>query len=69
VSVFLQGREDLHDEVRSGKPPIDFLGIRILVSLDKHPFHSVYAIAEALGVSHSTILSHLLESLGMKIFH
>jgi hypothetical protein len=26
-------------------------------------------IAEALGVSHSTILSHLRESLGMKTFH
>jgi hypothetical protein len=54
--------------VRSGRPPIDFLKIRNLALLDEQPFHSTYSIAEALSVSHSTILSHLRESLGMKIF-
>jgi hypothetical protein len=29
------GREDLHDEVRSGRPSIDCLDIRILVLLDE----------------------------------
>jgi hypothetical protein len=43
--------------------------IRILALLDEQPFHSAYSIAEALRIFHSTILSHLLESLGMTIFH
>jgi hypothetical protein len=64
-----QGRKDVHDEVRSGKPLINFLDIRILVLLDEQPFYSAYLIAEALSASHSTVLSHLRESLGMKIFH
>jgi hypothetical protein len=55
--------------VRYARPPIDFLDIQILVLLDGQPFHSAYSIAEALGVSHSTILGHLWESLGMKTFH
>jgi biotin operon repressor len=40
----------------------------ILALLDEQPFHSAHSIAEGLGVSHSTILSHLLESLGMEFF-
>jgi hypothetical protein len=63
-----QGREDLHDELRSSRPPIDFLDIRILALPDEQPFHSAYSIAESLGVPHSTILSHLRESLSMKMF-
>jgi hypothetical protein len=35
-----QGREDLHDEVRLGRPPIEFLDIRILALLDQEHFHS-----------------------------
>jgi hypothetical protein len=64
-----QGREDLHDEVRSGRLPIDFLDIRILALLDEQPFHSAYSISEALCVSYSTNWSYLQESLSMKIFH
>jgi hypothetical protein len=33
-----QGREDLQDEVRSGRPPTDFLGVRILALPDEQPF-------------------------------
>jgi DNA-binding Lrp family transcriptional regulator len=58
----------LHNEVRSGRPPIDFLDIRILALLDEQLFHSVNSPAEALGVSHLTVLSHLRKSLGMTIF-
>jgi hypothetical protein len=43
--------------------------LRILASRDKKLFHSVYPIVDALGVSRSTILNYLQESLGMKIFH
>jgi hypothetical protein len=62
-----QGCEDMHDELRSGRPPTDFLDIRILALLGEQPFHSAYSTAEALGVSHSIILSHVREFLGMKI--
>jgi hypothetical protein len=37
--------------------------------LDEQTFRSVHSTAEALGVSHSTILNHLRESLGMKNLH
>jgi hypothetical protein len=60
--------EDLHGEVPSGKPRIDFLDIQILALLNEHPFHSGYSITEALGVFHSTILCHLREWLGMTDF-
>jgi hypothetical protein len=63
-----QGRKGVYHEVRCGRLPIDFLDIRILALLDKQLFHSAYSIAEAREVSHSIILSHLRESLGMKIF-
>jgi DNA-binding MarR family transcriptional regulator len=53
--------------VRPGRPPIDFLDIRILAVLGERPFHSASSIAEALGVSYSTILGHLRESLDLKI--
>jgi hypothetical protein len=59
-----QRHEDLHGELRSVSPTIDFLDIRILALLEKHPFHSASSIVEALCVSHSIILSHLRESLG-----
>jgi DNA-binding transcriptional ArsR family regulator len=59
----------LDDEPRSGRPPIDFLDIQILSSLEKHPFHSAYSLAEIVDVSHTTILNHLRDSFGMKLFH
>jgi hypothetical protein len=52
--------------MRSGSPLIDFLDIQIMALLDEQPFHSAYSIVEALHVSHSTILSPLRESLGLK---
>jgi hypothetical protein len=32
-------------------------------------FHSAYSLAEILDASHMTILNHLGDSLGMKVFH
>jgi hypothetical protein len=54
--------------VQSGTPPIEFRDIRILTLLDEQAFDSVHLIADALRVSHSMILNHLMESLGMKFF-
>jgi hypothetical protein len=64
-----QGREGLYDESRFGRSPIDFLDIKILACLEKEPLHPAHSFPEVLDVSHSTILNHLHDSLGMKIFH
>jgi hypothetical protein len=68
VPVYSAEIEDWHDEVRSSRPPIGFLDIRILALLDQQPFHPVDSIAEAASVSHSIILSHLRKSLRMTFF-
>jgi hypothetical protein len=64
-----QERKDLHDDVRFARPLTDFLDIRIMALLDEQPCHSADLIVQALVVSHSTVLCHLRESLGMKNCH
>jgi hypothetical protein len=64
-----QGREDIHDDPRSGHPPTDLVDTKILSTLKRRPFHSAYSLVEILSVSYSTILCHLLDSLGMENFH
>jgi hypothetical protein len=64
-----QGCELMDDKLQSGRPLIDFLDIQILSSLEKEPFHSAYSHAEIIVVSHTAILNHLCDSLGMKLFH
>jgi hypothetical protein len=63
------GRQDLHDEIRTGRLPLDDLGIKILTILDKSPFKSAYSIAERLLVALSTVLWHLHDSIGFKSFY
>jgi hypothetical protein len=41
----------------------------ILACIENEPFHSAYSRTEVLYVSPSTILNHLHDSLGMKIFY
>jgi hypothetical protein len=52
------GRQDLHDEIRTGRPPLDDLDAKILTILDKSPFESAHSIliAERLFVAHSIVL-------------
>jgi DNA-binding transcriptional ArsR family regulator len=64
----LQGREDLHDGDRLGRPTLDFIDSKIISLLEREPFHSAYSLAEAIGVSYSTVLRHLHDSLAMKNF-
>jgi hypothetical protein len=59
----------LHDEIRSGRPPLDDLNDEFLAILDKYPFESAYSIAERLLVAHSIVLQYLHESLEFKLFH
>jgi hypothetical protein len=65
------GRQDLHDEICTGRPPLDNLDAKILAILDKSPFELARSIAETLHVAHSTVLLyiHLYDSIGFKSFH
>jgi hypothetical protein len=64
-----QGREDLNDAPRPGRPVIDHLDTKILACLDKAPFQSARSLAQELGVSLSTVLTRLHDVLGMKCYH
>jgi hypothetical protein len=62
-------RQDLHDEICTGRHPLDDLDAKILAILDKFPFKSAHSIAERLPVAYSTVLWYLLDSIGFKSFH
>jgi hypothetical protein len=63
------GRQDLHDKICTGRPPLDDLNAKILSILDKSPFELACSIAERLRVDHATVLEHLHISIGFKLFH
>jgi hypothetical protein len=46
------GRQDLHDEIRSGILPLDDLDSKIVAILDKSPFESAHSIAERLLIAY-----------------
>jgi hypothetical protein len=62
-------RQDLHDEIRSGRPPLEDLDSKIMEILEKSPFESSHSIGERLIVGQSTVFRHLHESIGFKSFH
>jgi hypothetical protein len=62
-------RQDLHDEIRTGRPPLDAFDYKILAILDKYPLKSSRSIVKKLLIAHSKVLQHLRESLGFKSFH
>jgi hypothetical protein len=64
-----RGREDLHDEHRAGRPPLDYIDTAILRIIGKSPFESARSIAYMLKISYSAVLHHLHEVLGFKSFH
>jgi hypothetical protein len=63
------GRQDLHDEIRTGRPALHDLDAKILVILNKYPFESALSIGERLHVSHATVLNYLDLPIGFKSFH
>jgi hypothetical protein len=69
IAEIRRSRQDLHDEIRSGRSHLDDLDSNILAILDKSPFESSRSIAERLAVVQSTVLLHLHVSLAFKSFH
>jgi hypothetical protein len=66
--LFDCGCQNLHNDPRSGRPPIDHLDAKIIPCLEREPFSSAYSLVEALNMSPATVLSRLHNSLGMKNF-
>jgi DNA-binding MurR/RpiR family transcriptional regulator len=44
-----------------------FFDTKILWALEREPFHSARSLAEAVGVSYSTIIRHMRDSLGIDV--
>jgi hypothetical protein len=55
ITEIRRGRQELHDEIRSGKPLLDDLDGKLLVIFDKSPFESTRSTstAERTLVAHS----------------
>jgi hypothetical protein len=53
------GREDVHDDPRSGCEPIDFIDPRISSVLERELFRSAHSLGEIVIVSYSTVIRRL----------
>jgi hypothetical protein len=69
ITEIRRDRQDLHDEIRSGRPPLDNFGGKILAILGKSPFESAHSMTERLLLACSTVLQYFHESFGFKSFH
>jgi hypothetical protein len=69
IDEVCRGRQDLHDENRMGRPPLDNFDMKILDIFDKSPFESVRSIAETICVDLATVLRHLHDSIVFRSFH
>jgi hypothetical protein len=63
------GGQDLDDEIRTGRSPLDDFDVKILVILDKFLFKSTRSIAKTLCIAHSIILLYLHDSIDFRLFH
>jgi histone-lysine N-methyltransferase SETMAR len=66
VKEFRCGRDDIVDQTRPGRSPIDNLDGDILCVLQYGPFATVRSIAEEVDISHETVHRRLTESLGLR---
>jgi hypothetical protein len=53
--LFDCGRQNLHNNPRSGRPPINHPDTKIVACLEREPFASAYSLAEALDVLPATV--------------
>lgn len=54
-----QGRSDLNDCPRSGRPRDLHITTQITTLLLEHPFHSTRTLAEELSISHTSVANYL----------
>jgi transposase len=59
IAEIRRGRQELHDEIRRGRAPLDDLDGKILAILDKSPFELAHSMAERLLLAYSTVLPYL----------
>jgi hypothetical protein len=69
IGEIRHGRQDLHDENRIGRRPLDDLDAKILTILDISLFESAGSIAETLYADLATVLWRLHDSIGFRSFH
>jgi hypothetical protein len=69
ITELRRGREDLHDEPRTGRPLAENFPTKIQELLEENPFESARLMAGIIQVSHSTVLKHLYEDLEFQSFH
>jgi hypothetical protein len=69
ITEIRRGCQDLYDEIRGGRHPLDDFDGKFLATLNKYLFESAQSMAERLIVAYSTVLQYLRESLGLKSFH
>jgi FtsZ-binding cell division protein ZapB len=69
ITELRRGREDLRDEVRTGRSSAENLRTKIQELSDENPFESARLMAEILSVSPSRVLKHLYEDLQLQSFH
>jgi hypothetical protein len=62
------GRQDLHDEISTGRSPLDDFNAKIRALSDRSLLESARSISEILRVVHSTILLHLHDSTDFRPF-
>jgi hypothetical protein len=62
------GRQDLHDEIRTWRPPLDDFDAKIL-TVAQIVFRISLFYIETLRIVHTTMLLHLHDSAGFRPFH
>jgi hypothetical protein len=62
-------RQNLHNDPRSARSPINHLDAKIIACIERESFSSADSLAEALDVSLATVLSRLHNSLAMNNFY
>jgi hypothetical protein len=69
ITDIRRSRQDVHNEIDSGKLSLDDFDGKFLTIFEKSPFESADSIAERLLIPHPIVLRHLLDCIGFKSFH